>query len=746
MSVQKPPDETFQFGGMVVSDGPLWAPYGSAEYILDFRVMRENWLRLRGGHAARYNTTSGQQVLVIHRTKTSGAYSGSNTHLVSIKYGSSDVRMLALGVSPFSLSEGSPLETINVANVVKLATEPTPMADASRYIVFANGYGYNVEAFGAPSLALNSVPYLSSYSVNDGHVRFWGLMAKLDVASLSSPSLVFTSGSGTGYDNSVTTAVKIYMGLYNSTTGHYSDGYYVGTRGPTSGTGKLEINSPQTILAPWHDLNEKGELKYVFYATVDGYQVPYLILNAAGDGPLTHAYASSSAVDLSVNSGTTNGWVLDLTHRMPVNNAPPRPMDCIWYAGGRMYGIVASAVVNTDTTFKISDFDRNGIVFSEASGATQTQDFLGDPLQSWPAKNFSRTPDGEVPVYGCPAPDKTTSLVWTSSAVFTVREQSDGILLDWDTANPEHGLFRPTGGPARCVVQTQRGTVWLTQRKQLAIYTTDGEVKILTDDVDGITSRGIGDDVKCLSYVFDPINGIEAIDIYSTFTYDPSGSTINAVVRYDFRVGFSIMTDPYIVSAAERITDASGRTYHLIAGTYVNSKGSANAAFYSKEGQPDASYQIRTRDQQFAGTSGQTQATATEIGTATWRSNWIGFNDPNWRKQIDFVDLIGDGETSAQLSGTPLAFSYVQGFRAASGARTTTLVKRQQETLEQQYRATIDRPYNTWWKFIVTLTSHAAEYGDYYPSPALEGDLSSNFYGCVMMLMPTIGMTQVRKG
>lgn len=743
MSVQNKPEESFQLGGIVVSGGPLVAPWGSAEYIQDFRVMRDNWLRLRGGHVARLNTSSGVEVLKLHRVRTGGAYSGSNTHLTSIKYGGSDVRMLSLGVSPFSMSEGSPLEAINTASVAKLATEPTPICDAGRYVVFANGYGYTANAFSAPGLATVAIPYLSSYSVNDGYVRFWGLYPKLNVPSLSSPSLVFTPGSGVGYSNQVLTSVKIYTGLYNATTGHYSNGYYVGTKTTTSGTGKLEINSIATIIAPYHDSHEQGELKYVFYATIDGYQVPYLILNAAQDGPFTVDYGSVSAVDLSLASGTDNGWVLDLTHRMPVNNYPPRPMDCIWSAGGRMYGIIASSINTTSNDFKVSAQDRLGIVFSEASGSSQTQDFLGDPLQAWPAKNFSRTPNGEPPVFGMAAPDKMRSIVWTSSAVFTVREQADG-LLEWRTENPEHGLFRATSGPGRCVVETQRGTVWLSQRKQLCIFTTDGDVKILSDDVDGIITRGLGNEVGCLSYVYDPANNLEAVDVYTTLTYDV---TQQVAFRFDFNTGFYWAIDPYTVRAAERIIDANGRAYHMVAGMLINNGGASCAAFYSKEGQPDNSYAVRTRDEQFTSAGSQSTGTPSEIGTATWRSNWIGFQDPNWRKQIDFVDIIGDGDTSAQLSASPLGFSFIQGFRTPGGAVAASgPTKFTQETAENQYRFKITKPFNTWWKFIVSLTSHAAEYGDYYPNPSSEGDLGTNFYGCVLQIMPTIGQSQNRKG
>lgn len=725
----KPPQE-LQFGPLNLYGNPIRRPPNTASLCQDIRVMPGGWLRLRSGRIAKCNFTNAYDVLRIEPVAFAGQL-GNSTHFAQVVYGASDARAVLLTISAGAITAAeSGIEQL-CNQYSTFATQIVPFAQLPDAFVFGNGLGYHYDG-----TALAPTPFLSYYD-SAGVLRYFGLSARANsfgrTGLTGSLGLSFTPGSGGQNYNQVTTSVKIYIGLYNSTTGHYSNGLLCGQQNATGGTGTLYVTNAGLVNWATHGTTETNELKYVFYATLDGGAVPYLIMLDDLSGPFTATLGTSSPVGLNLSSGTDNGWKLDLTKEMPTKNYAPRQMSCIWFANSRMYGIPyefydQAGFTTPPDEMEITIKDQGSVCWSEAEGSSRRANFLGDPLQSWPFNNISPCPSGERPIWGCSAPNGVDSMVWTATRLFLLKEQADG-LHEWECIADTHGLF-PTTGP-RTVKRTNYGICWMSQRKQIMLYEGGGKegVRILSKEYDSVL-KGKGKDPVCAAYFFDPINFVDRYEVFWN-----TGS-----LCHDFHIGAWTSTQPHSVRASAMLVNPTGDTYLLIGAGTINVK----MGLYSVEGQPDQSMGVPLIDQIFTNASGSA-TTNQELPEGYWANNWHDFGDSVERKEVLELHLIGDGASSAQLTNSPPMrvelFADFQSVAADSGLMLSSMGKEKQSATDQLYVYRLSgAAHKRWYKFLLRMRSHSTEAGStYFADPSFQGDYSSNFYGSIMAWFSTLG-------
>ncbi len=752
----KAPDTNYTFGALNLYGNPVNRPQNSASVCQDLRVMPGQWLRLRSGRIARCNLTSAWDVVRIEPLAFGGAL-GNSTHFAQVVYGSTDARAMLLTISGGTITAAeSGIEQL-CHQYSHFNSQPIPFALLPDAFVFGNGYGYH-------GSNLEPIPFLSWYD-SAGMLRYFGMNIRPDSqrsgAPGGPPGYGYTTGSGEGTgtlntsggpnSNKVDTSITIYVGLYNVNTGHYSNGWKVATV-PPSANGVLRVNSVGAINYATHGSSETAELYYVFYATLDGGEVPYLIL----DGSTSSADITGAPFKVSVSSppasvylncarvadATDNGWYLDTTKIMPTKNFAPRQMSCIWYTNGRLYGIPyefydqsgtvdvyqfgGASTLAANDTMEITSKDQGSVCWSVAEGDVRTKQFVGDPLQSWPFNNISPAPSGERPIWGCAAPNGVDSMVWTASRLFLLKEQSDG-KHEWDCIADTHGLF-PNG--QRTVKRTNYGIAWVSQRKQLMLYEGGGKegIKVLSKEYDSILKAQTP---VCAGYFFDPVNFVDRYEVFWS-----TGS-----VCHDFHVGGYTTTQPHAVRSSAMLVNPSGDTYLLIAAGTVNNR----MGIYSVEGQADVTSAVPNVDVLFSGSSGS-GTSSQELPEGYWAPNWLDYGSPLLRKELLEFHLLGDGELSTQLSSTrPIRIELFADFQqfVINGGSMMTSSKENQSATDRLY---VFKPAATyinkrWLKFLVRIRSHSTEAGgSYFADPAYQGDyLGANFYGSVVAMLTNIG-------
>lgn len=701
MSQNKKPYTEYEFKGLNLAGNPLTRELGTASDCTNVRVMPGNWLRLKGGRKARLNFTNASSVAHFINPAIYSAV-GNDYALAQVNY-SGTRKMVRLNLTDWTADETG-LETISAAYESTHFYAHAVLADS---VVWDNGKGCS-EAGIVP------VPSLTQWQPAST-VRYFGL----DCEKNGAVNVSFSSG-GSGL-NSVTTSVSIYVGLHNTATQHFSNGILIGTLTSTGGTGEISVSGLLNISYPTHGASETSELKWVFYATIDGYNVAYLIMDSTLSGPFTVDVTSNTA-ELDITSGTVNGWVLDTTKERPVTNYAPRRMRSICYASGRLYGILSptSSVSGLGLRYQIAANELHKVVWSDAAGSVQNRDYLGDPLQSWPATNASNVPGGERPLVVYPAPNLAEVMVFTATKVFILREQADGV-HDWDTISNEHGLDPQTS--YRVVTRTRHGVVWVTQNKQLAIYTNEGEFKILSRDYDA-SAYVTGAAVTAILYVYDPINLIDQVHVYRT----------NTSYTHDFETGAWINSEPHAVYAAgvlQRQGTYNPEKHFAIAATSAAGSGQG---IYTIAGQYDQSGLEVTYDEVFAGASGSTKNTQ-ELAVGNFTSNWFTFNDPNWRKEIQYIDFIGDARTTESLIYGAIVMTWYTALNNTSALTVSPMKVPQESASDYYYRFKISKPHRWAWKFNLFFYSHYATRST-FPRPGQEGlQSANNFYGAMVALM-----------
>lgn len=704
MAVSVKPVEQLELRGINTAGNPIQRPRGTAEICQNFRVMPGNWLRLRSGRVGRYNTTGTVRQIGPFRM---GDSPGSEFQLAQVVFDGTTAKwhwfsLFTYLFAPAGFPFVTEIESISTTYDSGFAlTKPAAYCNLEDRPIMYNGLGVRD--------GTNSKPPFSHYK--SGIIRYFGLDAYCPSAN---PVAAFASGAG---ENQVITSVDIYVGLYSTATEHYSNGVLAGTIEGTSGTGTITVSSLGNLKYATHGSSETSDLYYVFYATIDGGEVPYLILNSALDGPHKVAVTEGSA-SLSIAAGTVNGWDLDLTKEMPTENFPPRPMRSVAYVNGRLYGAPMEGGSGTGGTFSYipSTRELSAICWSAAAGDAVDTDLLGDPLQCWPLKNLLYMPSGDQPVVVYPALDGERVLVITPTSTILVEELADGVHIPIMISRI-HGITN-----AAMLKETPYGLCWVTQRNQIVLmkgWSIDSlpTIEVISRDYQSV----ITGTPQCADYVLDPLN---EVDRYQAWF---SGSLC---VCHDFGIGgqgYTFTGQDY--TAAASAVNSDGKTHHIVAKTAV----------YTHEGQPEDGL-IKTTDETF--TTGQ-EKTSSEI-TGVYRRNWDDFGDSDVRKELPSLDITGDAETSALLARSPLVVEWWGDFEEASEAnrKTSTGARIEQTSTADTFRYKFAGAKKFWFKFRLTLTGHSSDDASFatYPNPATEGNLAKNFYGSILGILWKIGI------
>lgn len=703
MAAIKPPIIQNEIHGVYTAGNPIERPRGTATKCENLRVMPGYYLRLRGGRKARAQIASSGTCNQIYRFRSPGYIGTADGHWAKVVYSGvpwwTTFSLLTYIVDPFGT------EVIATTHDGGYAVN-NPAAIALLYdrIFSYNGLGVRGDT--------DSKPPFSTY--RGGTLRYAGLDAFCPGGTR--PAASFTAGSG---HNSVLTRVRIYVGLYDSATEHYSNAVYAGEITTTGATGTISVGDLSNLSHAYHSSTERSTLNYVFYATLDGdaYSVPYLVLNSTLTGPHVAAVTESSA-SLSITSSYTNGWAVDVTKEAPYANFPPRPMRHVAYVNGRVYGVLinggsGSAVgmptvydpdqVRPDFTYIPETSQLASVVWSNAYSDSYTQHHPGDPLMCWPLTNFAPTPDGDSPTIVHASQDGNSVLVGTSRSMYFLTEIANG-LHEWATISDVHGIVNP-----QTFVVTRYGQAWIDQNNQLVLLPKGStQIQWLSRHYQTL----LNGTVRMCDYIHDPVNEIDRVEVFLS-----NGTS----VCHDFAIGGEAYTcTGKDFTASKTLVDANGKRHHVLAKT----------AFYTQEAQPEDGL-IPTCDENY----GQTVITVSDINGEYIR-NWDDFGDSTARKELDSIDFIGDGATSTALAGCPITIDAYFDFEEVKSDNKTTAViaKTKQSTTDSAYRAIIASARAFWFKFVYKVAGHSADAValQKFATPQSEGDNAYNFYGAIV--------------
>lgn len=700
-----PPKLPIVFRGINLSGNPVRRPAMSACLVQNLRIMPGLWIRTRGGRKAKKNTAGGT-VMQIHSFRDPNL-PGASSHMAQIRYATTGkVNWTWFDLSTYTIDPFGIEEITLTHDSSNSYSNPAAICNVTDRPVFYNGLGVRN--------GTNSRPALSSYYA--GVKRYFGIDAYCP--SGSNPTVAFAAGAG---NNTVAEAVTIWVGIYHEPTGHYSNVVRAGEITVTGATGTITVSNLNRLVIASNNGTEAGELKYVFWSTIDGYQVPYMIMNSAHTGPLTAA-STDTSMSLSVEAagdGTENGWFLDLTSERPTDNFPPKPMKCLAAVNQRLYGIPLNGGSGAGADFKYTWDTRDlcSIVWSKAPGDDRGTKTVGDPAQSWPLQNKKATSDIEVPIWCTPSLGGDALLVWTPKSLFLMREESTGLHSFTDISRI-HGLGNPMS-----IRVTPYGIIWATQRNELCLLQSDdrsGLVVISTDYQEML--RGLT--ITCANYILDPDNEIDRYEVF--FSNGTSLSHDFKLRDDDYPMGMAYTSTNQDFTAAATLVDTDGVRHYVV----------AKGGFYTHETQPSATVANRvipTTDQTFANTTDQT-VTTTEI-SGEYRFNWDAFGDWNGRKRLAGVFLIGDGAASTALTGaSPIAMKWWGDFEQVPGTPNVVAPAPIDQTeTAWQYRLPPLQAHRFLFKIGFTIAGHSSDDTDFqnHRRPAQEGDLDLNFYGSI---------------
>lgn len=682
MAQSIPPVRQPNLGGVFTGGNVFRRPSDTAVRCHNFRPMPGGGLRLRGGWQRRKAGVTGVSHLQFHEFRK-GNLSGGIAHLVQTTQSSGD-KWHSLNLSTYDKTE-----LLTVAGGQK--NRVLAKATVRDRVFLDNGLGTRDGSYSKPALS----------SWDGTTVRYVGLDAYCPGGS--NPTASFSVGAG---NNTIAYGIDIYVGLYNATTNHYSNGVYAGSL-TTVGTGTITVSNLTRLVYASNNATEAAELYYVFYATGDGLKVPYLILNAAGTDVYKVAAGTASA-SLSLTSSDSKGFWFSNAHEMPKENFPPRPMKELCYANGRLYGVLQSGGTgaaasygipderqdraNALFTYIVADKEAAAVVFSAAADDYVDQAFVGVPEESWPLANKKYIPNGEVPVLLSDLANRGQVLVLTSTGSFYLEQTVDGLHV-WQKISENRGIL-----DKRTFVKTPRGPMWVTQHLEIVLLNEGSmTLEVLSENYSellaGANYSG-GTFGVAADYLLDPVNAIDRYQVWAANGF---------FVIHDFwlerdqqRRGVTVAPaysgEVYAVTAARTMRDSSGQTHHIVAGE----------AIWTQEGQPDTRF-ISTRDQNAAGTWA-------DVSEGDWIGQWRDFGDPHVRKEIEDTRFIADGEHSDALNRRPLRVWWYSDLNYAHGNsyNEATVEKSDQSDSDLSYVAKISTNAN-WLKLRLKLSGHSGD-------------------------------------
>lgn len=687
MAQKSPPVRQLSFGGIVTEGGVTSRPPDSAVVCKDFRIMPDgdgkNFLRIRGGRESWIDGTTGSFKWIHEFRKAE--FGGSVFHVVE-----HDGKWKRANLATQALSD---IETIGTAS--NSNPNPGAVTNVKDKAFWTNGLGTTVGG--------ESLPALSSW---DGtQLRYVGLDPYMPSGSLT---VNFTpSGGGT---TKLETHLKFWVGLYNSATGHLSNGVEAGEvvnpDKETTYEGTLSISGLSNMNRSDHDAGELGELYYVVYATLDGGEVPYLLLNTAGtDIEQTQSASINLAIDANAVSGVNTQ---DVTKEMPTENFPPRPMRRIAYANGRIYGsLKAGGAGGTQNGFThvVPLSEETAVVWSSAADDVEEREFVGVPEESWPLTNKKYTPNGEIPqIVAETDGNYGTVLVITYGGTFLLEETIPGVHI-WRDISRTEGIW-----DLRTFVDTPYGAMWLTQKKEIVLLKPgDDRLTYLSRAYSSLFRSG-GSANPTAAYMYDPANYIDRYQIWWG---------LNKCIIHDFAVGGQAYTyTNQAADSARTVQDAGGQAFHLIG---IESK------LYIHEVHPVTGVIPLTDEEAGGGT--------TEI-SGDWIGQWVNFGDSRLRKHLSHLSFTGDGDRSSALSGaSPVTITWYKDF--SNVTHVLEPEKEAQSDSDNAYGQRVSDGLGFWFKIRVQLAGHSTE-GTYYLWQD-DGELSPNVYGSVHQLFMTVG-------
>lgn len=695
-------------GGLVTKGSPVDRPPDSSVRCRDLRIMpgapgRKPYLRLRGGKKRQYVETT---------TTFNGLFEWSGQQVSTKILGARNT--IATGITDWvSLSITGAYSVTSLASAgTGVPITASPAFVRTKVFLPTNTYGRGA----------SSVPPLRSW---DGTlVRHVGLDAFLVGGN---PTATFAAGAGS---NTILTSVDIWVGIYNTTTGHFSNAVFAG-RLSTPGAGTITVANLGRLVTSSNNATELAELRYTFFASIDGGETAYNILNPSLNGPFVVSIGTGSTT-LSITGAVPQGFFLDLTQERPFENYPPRPMFNVVYAGGRVYGIPAIAYGGTpaylsgpggsvyaDFTYLPTKSISGAIVFSASSADVSDRAFTGVPEESWPLRNVKYTPNGQQPVHIDVIPGTGQVLVLTANATYLLTEMADGTHV-WSTVSDVDGM---SSAQVLSFASTPRGPIWLTQNNVLVMLDKDSHtLRFLSDDFDDYL---IGLSATAADYLRDPRNDIDYYEVWAA-----GGRSI----IYDFAAGGVAWekTTQSGVTAARSMKDSSGNLHHMYA--------VAATGLFTQEADPYTGI-IATRDE-----------LATAIFTdpsGDYISQWLDFGDHRDRKALTDFDIIGDGEVSDSLTvvaGTdsvrPLTVTCYTDLGVDE--QTLDLVKSGQakNNADFNYKARRVSINSFWVKFRVQIVGHSADGVTTYSSTIrTDSDIPPPIYGCIYEIAPTCTLT-----
>lgn len=687
------------FLGIHTAGNPLRRAPWSAELCQNIRPMPGGWMRLREGRKARVSTETGQ-ILKIHPWKNRD-YPGDIGHLLHVNYAAVP-KWKFLTLDTYIIN---PLQDVTISTAYDSAyclTHPAPACSFPGGVVYYNGLGVQNATNSRPPFSFNG--------------RYFGLDA---YCPSTSPTASYSAGTG---KNHVLQSVTIWVGLYNDEMAHYSNAVEAGTIEATEVgvDGTISVTNLNKLSIAYESAAELADLKYVFYATIDGYNnaVPYLILNSTLTGPHTVAVTETSA-SLSITTDTNVGWVLDLTREAPTTNYPPRPMRHIWYHGGRLYGILMPGGSGSGTYFSYVPTSRElaGVVYSANYSDAIESSFVGNPIECWPLSNLAPTPNGEIPRMGWGSDDIDRNLVLTAHGTFLIQEQPDGI-HEWYAVDRYVGI----GDPQSFVGDTPHGSIWVDQNRRIVRLRFNAmAIEVLNANAPSVVTGA----VKAADYILDPEH---EIDRYQIWMDDGTSVVCDfALGNENYPCEIYTYTGPNFTAAASS-ADITGTMHHMV----------ANVGIYTHCVQPEGD--VLTTDETF--TTGQSRSSAEISGI--WRENWADLSDPNLRKHFLEFDVVGDCDDSEALDGqSPISVSWYGDLDEISSdnKQFSKRVKTPQDASPYSYRYQFKDSNKKWFKLEIEITGHSSDDESYetYPSPSEEGLSAKNFYGSLMVLQKTVG-------
>lgn len=698
MAQQIAPVPQFEFGGVVTDGHPLKRPPASAAKCDNIRVMPGNWIRLRGGRDLQYhNTQPNGRFRQFYEVRLANGTT-SLWHFAQYDNGSGKTYWAK------TMASGSGYLIFNMEEINRGYgfSEPglAPIATVRDRVFLGNGLGCRstVQLEGGTPVHA-SYPALTQW---DGtYVRFVGLD---NYCPTLRPTVTATpTGAGT---SSILYSRTIYVGLMNTVTGHFGNGLWAGEvasgdPGNVAWEGNVSVGGLNGLTSAVHPFgayspsNESAELKYVFWVTGDGGEVPYLAVNTDGS-PVTVDYGGTTKALV-----LTDDFLLDVTQEMPTENFPPRAMSSMCYANGRVYGALAFGTGSNP--YVVGAKDICAVVWSAAADDVQDRDFVGVPEESWPHTNRKYTPNGERPLLVVAAQEGTQVLVLTHSGTFLLEETADGLHI-WSTVSNISGIWDP-----RSFVKTPYGFVWLDQRKQIVLLAPG-------------TSR-----LQVLSGDYQKLLGTVAADTPADYLLDPPGK----IDRYQIWIGggksvihdFALGGQAYTASgqdytAAATMLDPGGFVHHIVAKEHV----------WTHEASPFTGLPP-VADQNGDGT--YSEINGEYIG------QWNDYGDASVRKEFKEWAVIGDCAPSAQLGeASPVQLSWYGELRSTESP--LALIPASQDDAPECYRAKVPNGNRRWIKLRIRLNGHHSDAGATFAQAEPDGDLAPNVYGSIWESRVTI--------